>query len=236
VNSFFLDPAHRHDADLQKHLMRQPHPADTGVMLLGDNPDERDAVWIYVPETYHTSIQHPVVFALHGGSGRGRAFMWSWVAACRSRGAILIAPTSLGKTSAIQGEDRDAAHIATILAFVRRKWTIDERRILLTGMSDGGTFAYTSGLVAGSPFTHLAPVAAAFHPMLTTMADEDQIDGLPIHIIHGRRDWMFPIAMAQEAQQHLSRAGAAVTYREIEDLSHSYGAGLSVMILDWLLA
>jgi phospholipase/carboxylesterase len=72
--------------------------------------------------------------------------------------------------------------------------------------------------------------------MLTTMADEDRIDGLPIHIIHGRRDWMFPIAMAQEAQQHLSRAGAAVTYREIEDLSHSYGAGLSVMILDWLLA
>ena len=60
--------------------------------------------------------------------------------------------------------------------------------------------------------------------------------GLPIHIIHGARDWMFPVDMAQEAQRHLSRAGAAVTYREIEDLSHAYGADLSTMILDWLLA
>jgi phospholipase/carboxylesterase len=236
VNRFFLDPAHRDDADLQKRLMRQPQPADTGVMLFGDNPDTRDAVWIYVPETYHASIPHPVVFALHGGSGRGRAFMWSWVAACRSRGTILVAPTSLGQTWAIQGDDRDSPHIASILAFVRRKWTIDERRILLTGMSDGGTFSCTSGLVAGSPFTHLAPVAAAFHPMLSAMADEDRMNGLPIHIIHGQRDWMFPIAMAQEARQHLTRAGAAVTYHEIEDLSHSYGADLSVMILGWLLA
>ena len=40
------------------------------------------------------------------------------------------------------------------------------RRMLLTGMSDGGTFTYVSGLEASSPFTHLAPVAAAFHPML----------------------------------------------------------------------
>ena len=65
------------------------------------------------------------------------------------------------------------------------KWTVDPARILLTGMSDGGTFSYTSGLVAGSPFTHLAPVAAAFHPMLAAMADADRMTGLPIHIIHG---------------------------------------------------
>jgi len=236
VNRFFLDPTHREDADLQKRLMRQPPPPDTGVMLFGDDPDARDAVWVYVPETYDPTTAHPVVFALHGGSGRGRSFMWSWIAACRTYGAILVAPTSLGQTWAIQGDDRDSPHLASILAFLRRKWTIDPHRILLTGMSDGGTFIYTSGLVAGSPFTHLAPVAAAFHPMLAAVADGERMTGLPIHIIHGQRDWMFPIEMAREAQQHLSRAGAAVTYREIEDLSHTYGADLSTMILDWLLA
>lgn len=236
VNRFFLDLPHREDADLQKHLMRQPPPPDTGVMLFGDDPDARDAVWVYVPENYDPSTPHPVVFSLHGGSGRGRAYLWSWVAACRSRGAILVAPTSLGQTWAIQGADRDSPHLASILAFVRHKWTIDPQRILLTGMSDGGTFSYTSGLLAGSPFTHLAPVAAAFHPMLAAMAEGERMNGLPIHIIHGQRDWLFPVDMAREAQRHLSGAGAAVTYREIEDLSHSYGADLSTMILDWLLA
>jgi len=236
VNRFFLDPMHRDNADLQKRLMQQPPPPDTGVLPFGDDPDARDAVWVYVPETYDPGTPHPVVFALHGGSGRGRAFMWSWVAACRSRGAILVAPTSLGQTWAIQGNDRDSRHLASILAFVRRKWTVDPQRLLLSGMSDGGTFSYRSGLLAGSPFTHLAPVAAAFHPMLAAMADDERMNGLLIYVLHGQRDWMFPADMAREAQRHLSRAGARVTYREIEDLSHAYGADLSAMILDWLLA
>jgi phospholipase/carboxylesterase len=42
--------------------------------------------------------------------------------------------------------------------------------------------------------------------------------------------------MAKEARQHLSAAGAAVTYRQLGDLSHAYGPDLSSMILDWLVA
>ena len=236
VNRFFLDPAHRDDAELQQRLMHQPPQLHTGIRCFGEDPDARDAVWVYVPETYDPTHQHPVVFALHGGSGRGRAFIWSWVAACRARRAILVAPTSLGQTWAIQGPDRDSPHLAAILSFIRNTWTIDPNRILLTGMSDGGTFSYTSGLVADSPFTHLAPVAAAFHPVLAAMADGERMNGLPVHIIHGKLDWMFPVDMAREAQRHLSGAGATVTYREIDDLSHAYGADLSTIILDWLLA
>lgn len=236
VSRFFLDPACRADGDLQARLLKQPPPADTGVMCFGDDPDARTAVWMYVSESYDPTTPHPVVFALHGGSGRGRSFMWNWVAAARSRGVILVAPTSLGQTWAIQGADRDSPHIASILGFVRKKWTIDPERILLTGMSDGGTFSYTSGLDGGSPFTHLAPVAAAFHPMLAAMADGDRVRGLPIHIAHGALDWMFRIDMAREAQAHFAAAGARVTYREIEDLSHTYGTDISTMILDWLLA
>lgn len=236
VSRYFLPPAFRDDAELQKRLLKQPSPPDTGVLCFGDDPDARETVWIYVPETYDPAQPHPVVFALHGGSGSGRAFLWSWVAACRARGAILVAPTSLGQTWAIQGADRDSPHLAAILAFVRKKWTTDPARILLTGMSDGGTFSYTSGLVASSPFTHLAPVAAAFHPVLAAMADGDRMSGLPVHIIHGQLDWMFPVDMARQAQRHLSSASATVAYREIDDLSHSYGADLSAIILDWLFS
>ncbi|MEZ6030072.1 MAG: hypothetical protein R3C46_10020 [Hyphomonadaceae bacterium] len=124
-------------------------------------------------------------------------------ARARTRGAIVVAPTALGQTWAIQGEDRDTPRLAQIFGFVRKTWSIDPEHVLLTGMSDGGTFTYTSGLPGDSPFTHLAPVAAAFHPMLAAMADSDRMSGLPIHIIHGEHDWMFPVRMAEEAQQHL---------------------------------
>ena len=236
LNRFFLDPAQRDDMDLTRGLMQQPAPKDTGVICFGDDASARDAVWVYVPETYDPATPHPVVVALHGGSGNGRAFLWSWVCAARTRGAIVIAPSSVGQTWAIQGRDSDSPHLAQILRFVQQRWTIDPTRILLTGMSDGGTFTYTSGLATGSPFTHLAPVAAAFHPMLVAMADTERMRGLPLHIIHGDRDWMFPRQMADDAANHFTTAEANVTYRPIVDLSHAYGADLSSMILDWLLA
>ena len=101
-------------------------------------------------------------------------------------------------------------------------------------MSDGGTFTYVCGLEAGSPFTHLAPVSAAFHPLLAQMADADRTRGLPIHIIHGALDWMFPVELARQAQRALSKAGAVVTYREVADLSHTYPRELNGPLLNWL--
>lgn len=236
LNRFFLDAFERENTELQKRLTRQPPVPDTGLMCLGNDPDARSSVWAYVPESYNLATPAPLVVALHGGSGNGRAFLWSWVRAARSRGAIVVAPTSQGQTWAIQGPDGDTPRLHQLVSFVRSKWTVDTSRVLMTGMSDGGTFTYTSGLQAGSPFTHLAPVAAAFHPMLAAMADGERMKGLPLHIIHGVHDWMFPVLMADEASEHLKRAGAEVTYRRLDDLSHTYGADLSTIILDWLLA
>jgi len=140
----------------------------------------------------------------------------------------------MGATWALTGPDPDTPNLARMLEEVGARWRINRKRLLLTGMSDGGTFSYVSGLEPGSPFTHLAPNAAAFHPMLASMADPQRVQGLPIHIGHGALDWMFPIEMAREARDALSRAGAAVVYREIEDLAHAYPRELNPEILTWL--
>jgi phospholipase/carboxylesterase len=134
------------------------------------------------------------------------------------------------------GPDVDTPNLNRILDEVRGRWNIDPERLLLTGMSDGGTFTYVTGLEAASPFTHLAPVSAAFHPMLAQMADEDRLRGLPIHIVHGALDWMFEVSLARQARKTLAAAGARVTYREIDDLSHCYPREVNVPILDWLAA
>jgi phospholipase/carboxylesterase len=121
-----------------------------------------------------------------------------------------------------------------ILEAVRSRWNIDSQRLLLTGMSDGGTFTYVSGLEAGSAFTHLAPISAAFHPMLAAMADPERIRDLPIFLTHGALDWMFPVDLARQARDALGAAGARVIYREIDDLSHTYPREINAEILDWL--
>lgn len=234
VNRFFLDPALRSDDGLQALFMRPPMHDRVGVMEFGAGEDERGGFWLYVPEHYSPDRSWPLVMALHGGSGTGRQFLWSWLRDARSRGAILVAPTSVQGTWALTGPDVDTPNMLRILAFVRSGWSVDPARLLLTGMSDGGTFTYVSGLEAGSPFTHLAPVSAAFHPLLVQMVDAERMRGLPIHIVHGALDWMFPAGMAQEAQRALSAAGADVTYREIEDLSHTYPREMNAVMLAWL--
>src|SRR5262249_28502410 len=140
-----------------------------------------------------------------------------------------------GPTWAIQGQDQDTPRLAQLVKLISENWRVDPTRLMLTGMSDGGTFSYVSGLDRSSPFTHLAPVAAAFHPMLA-MADDERIKDLPILIIHGRRDWMFPVDMARQADQHFRAAGARVTYHEVEDLAHAYPIDMNGLMLDWLLA
>jgi phospholipase/carboxylesterase len=106
--------------------------------------------------------------------------------------------------------------------------------MLLTGMSDGGTFCYVTGLGSASSFTHLAPVAATFHPLMAELADAGRLRGLPIYLVHGRLDWMFPVQVARQTQAALSAAGANVTYRELDDLSHTYPREMNAPMLDWL--
>ncbi len=107
-------------------------------------------------------------------------------------------------------------------------------RVLLTGMSDGGTFSYVCGLRDDTVFTHLAPCSASFHPMLLEIVSAERLRDLPIYLMHGTLDWMFSVDMARTARDAFTAAGAAVEFREIEDLSHTYPREENNRILDWL--
>ncbi|MGO8912778.1 MAG: phospholipase [Bradyrhizobium sp.] len=238
VSSFFVEPDLREDADLLARLAA-PANENTGIIHDHNEPGSRGGFSLYVPEYYTPGRAWPLVMALHGGSGNGRGFLWSWLREARSLGAILVAPTATGSTSnkstwALMGEDTDTPNLARILDSVRSRWNIDPARLLLTGMSDGGTFCYVTGLEGASPFTHLAPMAATFHPLMAEMADAQRLRGLPVHIVHGRLDWMFPVQMARQTKDALTAAGADVTYRELGDLSHCYPREMNAPILKWL--
>jgi phospholipase/carboxylesterase len=233
VNSFFLDSALRDDAGLKARLA-EPERENTGISHDRNEPGSRGGFSLYVPEYYTPDRAWPLVMALHGGSGNGRGFLWSWLRDARCRGAILAAPTATGSTWSLMGEDTDTPNLSRILDLVQSRWNVDPDRLLLTGMSDGGTFCYVTGLQSTSPFTHLAPVAATFHPLMAEMADARRLRGLPIYLVHGRLDWMFPVQGARQTHRLLAAAGAEVTYRELDDLSHCYPREINAAILNWL--
>jgi phospholipase/carboxylesterase len=176
----------------------------------------------------------PLVVALHGAFGFGQDFLWTWLRETRTRGCLLLAPTSTDTTWSLDAPGRDAARLASMLAFVRGRWPVDPAHILLTGLSDGGTFALLAGLLEESPYTHIASVSGVLHPANFALGNVARSRGRPIRIVHGALDWLFPVALARAAHDALRAAGAAVVYRELPDCSHTWPREENARILRWM--
>ena len=239
VSRWFLEPARRADdalvARLREGALRDDE-ARVGVLHAGNERGARGGFSVYVPEHWDGETAMPLVVALHGGSGHGRDFLWSWLADARSRGVLLMAPTAHDRTwSIMTTDDVDADGIKQMIEGVAARYPVDRSRVLLTGMSDGGTYALLNGLRdAATPFTHLAPACGVLHPFLLAGNGLQHAAGRPIYMIHGALDWMFPLATAHIGRDALQEAGAQLVYREIEDLSHTYPRDENPKILDWL--
>jgi phospholipase/carboxylesterase len=239
VSRWFLESARRDDDALVARLREGALRDDevrVGVLHASNERDARGGFSVYVPEQWDGETAMPLVVALHGGSGHGRDFLWSWLADARSRGVLLMAPTARDRTWSIMGmEDVDADGLKQMVAAVAERYPVDRARVLLTGMSDGGTYALLCGLRdAETPFTHLAPACGVLHPFLFAGNGLQHAAGRPIYMIHGALDWMFPVSTAHLGRDALQAAGARLVYREIEDLSHTYPRDENPKILDWL--
>lgn len=184
---------------------------------------------LYVPESYDEGRAWPVIVALHGGSGNGRDFLWTWVREARSRGYLVLAPSSVGSTWA----EVDGEGLGEILAWLCQRYRVDRDRILLTGLSDGGTFTLVYGLARRDVFRALAPCCGVFHPVNLANGNLDRARGVPVYLVHGALDFLFPVALAHMTRDVLAEAGAALTYRELADLSHAYPRSENPAILDW---
>ena len=239
VSRWFLEPARRDDEALVVRLRDAALRDDdvrVGVLHAGNERDTRGGFSLYVPEWWDGQAAMPLVVALHGGSGHGRDFLWSWLREARSRGLLVMAPTSRERTWSIMGgEDVDAEALRQMVETVAARYPVDRGRVLLTGMSDGATYALLCGLRDGMPFTHLAPACGVLHPLLFADGGLARARGRPIYLVHGALDWMFPVQTARMARDTLRAAGAQLVYREPEDLSHTYPRDENPGILDWLM-
>lgn len=220
IDLFFLEPG----AETQG----KGHDAGEVRQVPGQDPYERGGYSLFVPEAAPSGRSWPLVVALHGGYGHGRDFLWTWLREARSRVFLLMAPTSRGQTWSLADIGADARILRDHLEEVSSRYAVDTDRILLTGMSDGGTFALGCGLGPDSPTAAMAPVSCVLPPV-----DLAHARGRRILWVHGAQDWMFPVGRAARACEDLSKAGADVRLRIIPDLSHAYPREENDAILRW---
>lgn len=228
LNRFFLEEGVSYQPDKFDFLPDAEFLVGLNHYGTEDHGYARSGVSIYVPEYYTDTVSWPVVVALHGGHGHGRDFIWTWLREARSRGFILVAPTSKGDTWSILEPGVDGGAIVRMIQFLQKHYRFDTARILLTGISDGGTFALQMSPINDMPFSAYAVIAGVLAPMNINGAKNKRI-----YWAHGALDWMFPVDMAREACRTLEAVGADVTLRVLDDLSHTYPREENDRILRW---
>jgi phospholipase/carboxylesterase len=212
-------------------LRTAPDAPNTGIIHVAAG-GHHGGFALYVPETYTADRTWPLIVALHGGSGNGDDFLWTWVREAKSLGYLLVAPTAVHDT----WSDVEDVGLLEILSWLNRRYRVDNQRVLLTGLSDGGTYALLYGLMHPDVYRALAPLCSVLHPANQTLGNLGRARGMPIYLVHGAQDFLFPVPLARMARDTLLEAGAALEYRELPELSHTYPRSENVRILRWFEA
>jgi len=239
VNQYFVEAGSRGNTKfLQQFQGLEPEPDDTkkhGIFSFSNDRQQRGGFTLYVPENLDLTKPASLVIALHGGTGHGADFLWSWLREARTRGFILMSVTSQADTWSLMDLYNDIDYLPLLrnIEHVKNEWLIDEDHILLGGMSDGATYTMLAGLTENSPFTHLAPFSGVLHPEIPMSPKILQASGKPIYLVHGTEDWMFPIETAHMAKHELESAGAKLVFREIAGLPHSYARFENPALIEW---
>jgi len=187
---------------------------------------------LYVPENYDPSKRWPLIIAMHGGHGRGDDYLLTWLRPAKSKGYIVLSPKSLDQTWSLTQPGVDIRSILSMVEELLDEYSIDTGRLFATGLSDGGTFSFALGLSCPKLFAGIAPIAAAGE--FIALFDLEKSKTLPVFMVHGVKDFIFPVAMAQRTHALLQQSGFDVIYKELPDWGHAYTYSINEnLILPW---
>jgi predicted peptidase len=201
-----------------------------------DGAERRYQVWI--PAAYDASRRWPVILFLHGIGERGDDGQVQTTVglgnALRKHkvdpDAIVVFPQCPLATTWTRG----ALPIAlAALDQAAVDYSIDPRRVALTGLSMGGGGAWLLAIEQPRRFSALAPVCGwAPRPSATSAR---RVGRIPIWMFHGSDDSVIPVT---ESRDMAAVLGADAMYTEFPGVGHNSWdpAYQTTGVVDWLVA
>lgn len=170
---------------------------------------ERDGL-LYVPETAKSGPV-PLLVLLHGAGGSAQGVHRRIFGGADTIGFAVLIPDSRGPTwDAIRGiYGPDIAFIDSALQVTFSRVSIDPARVIVSGFSDGASYALAIGRMNGDLFSRIIAFSPGFIPASTAT-------GKPaIYITHGDNDPILPFEMtSQRIVPALRRTGYDVTLKQ----------------------
>jgi hypothetical protein len=180
-----------------------------------------------VPERYDPARKYQVRMQLHGGVGRRETNILPRSGAnVRLPGVEQIYVMPYAWRDAPWWAGRQVENLRAILDVVKRTYNVDENRVVLSGVSDGGTGAYYSAMRETTPFASFLPLNGFILVLKNETAEADgdlfphNLLNKPLFIVNGGRDPMYPTSVVDPYIEHLKRAGVDLVYRPQPNAAH----------------
>src|SRR5436309_3765508 len=180
-----------------------------------------------VPDTYDPGRRYQVRIHLHGGvGGRGTNAPVGTGAIGTLAGAEQIYVIPYAWADRPWWSQDQVLNLVAIVDAAKRLYNVDENRVVVSGVSDGGTGAYYVAMHETTPFASFLPL----NGYLMVLASRDIDDGFlfpnnlrnkPLFAVNGGRDPLYPTAVVDPYIEHMKRGGVSVDYHPQPTAGHN---------------
>ena len=189
---------------------------------------------LFIPRSYTADQQYPLVIFLHGGGNVGTdnrrqvdlqgATVWAQPDFQAAHPAFILAPQTATRWTGVRfdvgshelpAETIPESLVRAILESVRGEFSIDPRRIYLTGQSIGGYGVWDYAIRTPDLFAAIIPIAGGGDPGRAT-----SIATLPVWAFQGELDDVVPVSASRDMVKALLEAGGDPHYTEVPGAGH----------------
>lgn len=208
----------------------RPYKADVprGVQrLVRRSPAGEFPYTVEVPASYDPATRYQVRVQLHGGVGRPEPV----TRGDGSIGALAGAEQIYVMPVAWAGHEWWAApqdeNLPAILDQVKRTYNVDENRVVLAGVSDGGTGAFYVAMRDTTPYASFVPL----NGFILVLRNRDMgirgglfpnnMRNKPFFAVNGGNDPLYPTARVTPYMEHFRAGGLELEYAPVRDAGHN---------------
>lgn len=207
-------------------------PGPQVLTFFSDADDTEQPYGLYLPKDYNAQKKYPLVIMLHGAGSNHRLALRRVFGKSNANGEtdveasryfpewkdvdyIVATPFARG-TAGYQGiTEKD---VYDVLADVKKRFSVDEDRTYLTGLSMGGGGTLWIAMTRPDIWAAIAPVCPA--PPKGTDELYGNALNLPSHFFHGDKDPTVPVSVSRDWVKKLKELGAQVEYQEYSGVLH----------------
>ena len=183
-----------------------------------------------IPETYDATQSYPVEFMLHGGVSRpewepGDEWWRRGYDSLKKEDRIVVVPAAWN--AAFWWFDNQADNLSSILRELKQTYNIDDNRVTLSGVSDGGTGVYFFAFKQSTDWAAFLPYIGHPGVLRNTQSGPgyklyfENLMSRPLYIVNGENDPLYPVSSVEPFIKILQEANIDHVFRAIQDGGHN---------------